>query len=277
MRPILQNLVQKVLPLVVILGLTSFGLAGPKATGPANGQPGDLIKIKITEFKDLNDPKVICTPENEKWEVIKNLDGDLVIIFATKDPGIYNFTIAGNKENKTYLAGHAVQIGNNPIPPPGPGPVPPGPVPGKYSAELRPIYMVSPNKVALSKLITVYRAVGSKASSMTTWKNLELVLVNSTKEVLAPTDLSALRTATSEILQRDLTNRGGVPYDAAKAAIIFEDLAKSLEALESWTQTDLESRELSQILYDGGWSLNKIFASRKLAILENTVSHLEGK
>jgi quinol monooxygenase YgiN len=232
----LHNLVQKVpLVLVILLLLGTNSFAAPQVSGPDNVEPGDLVRIMITEISDLNDPKFQCVPPNDKWVAVKSFDNQAMIIFSTKTPGTYTFGLAGNKDNKTYLILKQVIVGvlPEPLPPNPPPPVPPTPNPGgKYTTILSAPYMVSPDNDSLIKLISVYKSMAAQAKSISNYSQMMAALVASTKDTLtSETKLRGVRDAVADILQNDLANRNSIAYDAAKTEAIFNELANSLKAL----------------------------------------------
>lgn len=195
-------------------------------------EPGNLIKIKINNFSDLNDPKFRCFPENDSWEAVRTFDNQVIIIFSTNVKGTYTFVLAGNKDNKTILSIYTIIIG--PKPGPEPNPSPPEPIiEGKYTKDLRPIYLTSPDNKSLLKLIEIYSLLANKTNNITSYKQLSEVLAQTTKEILGETSLINLRDKVALILQTDLANRNATVYDPEKAKLIFIELAKSLKPLIS--------------------------------------------
>jgi hypothetical protein len=238
----LHNLVRKVpLLLILLLTFTANSFGAPQATGPDEVKAGELVKISVSEIADLNDPKFQCVPDNVNWFAVKSFDGQAMILFATTKPGTYTFSMAGNKDNKTFAILKQVKvIGSDPGPPTPPGPVPPNPPPvppdpikpGKYTSMLSAPYMVSPDNTRLLKLIGVYEAMAAQAKTITNYKQMMSALADSAKEALGgETPLRGVRDKVAEILQDDLANRGSAPYDAKKTEAIFTEIAFSLMPL----------------------------------------------
>jgi hypothetical protein len=222
----LRKLVQ-ILLLTGILPGACFGQL--KFEGPRQVEPGELARIAIDGVKGLNDPKIECVPKNTAWEAVQRLDGSPVIIFYTKQEGIYTFIVVGNKDNKTYLETFTLVVGRLVPPPP---PLPPVPVTiGKYTKRLSSPYQVSPDNESLSKLIGVYQAIANRAAQMQNYKQVESVLADSTEKAIGKTALRAVRDEVSVILQADLAVRGSTTYDSVATMTIFTELVKSLTPL----------------------------------------------
>lgn len=153
----------------VLLCLPSLANAQLSIDGPKTGTMGYRSKAKLQI--DVNDPKLTCAPANDDWMAVQDFTGQKYIDFV---PGkallmgpdgkfqsrLFTFTVAGNKENKTYLQTWEILItpDSDVVPTPVPTPVPvPVPTPNSdLDNAIQSSYLVSPDATALSRLTDVY-------------------------------------------------------------------------------------------------------------------------
>lgn len=161
-------------------------------SGPTETVRGRQIIISTTgTFGD--DYKFSVYPDNKYWRPYRSLDDPNVIelVFTPQSDGNYVFFLGVNKDGKTAIGQHIVQVGNLPNPPPDPGPNP-DPDLSKLFTDIQAAY-TKDNKPAEKKayLIALYQKV-AKEPNLTNVKLLQDFLSKSTAETFN-NDINILR------------------------------------------------------------------------------------
>ena len=164
-------------------------------TGPSETVRGRQIVISTTGTYG-DDYKFSVFPDNKYWRAYRSLDDANVIelVFTPQVDGPYVFFLAVNKDGKTAIGQHVVQVGNLPNPPPGPDPVPPPPDADltKLLTDLTAAY-AKDNRPAEKKayLIALYQKV-AKEPNLNTVLLLQTFLSKSASETFN-NDINVLR------------------------------------------------------------------------------------
>jgi hypothetical protein len=233
-----------VLMLVSLTTNIAFGQVKKGFDGPTNLKP--LQTAWITVGSDLgDDPKFDCFPANKNWRVMRDFDGQPMIWFQPQeDDGgkSFTFVFATNKDKKTQLLIHTINIGDpSPLPkppnPPDPLPKPNPDVPAKYLDRLKGAYLVSPNKVYLNVLITMLTTVNNTKYSDANQFSVSLK-ANADKYFMGVngvpdrTILRSTRDEITKIFEENNLNSLKDPWDQGKCEQVLKDIVESLKQVD---------------------------------------------
>ena len=208
---------KKVLVLIVLL-INVNNMFGQKIEAPEKGETKTLIRLKIVG--DVGkDPSIVCIPNNKDYEVCRDLNGNLQILFVPQKVNSYNFILASNKDSKTILLIHTIDITE--VDPPKPLPNP-----NKYFGVLKTAYQVSPDPENLKVLIEIYKTVSS--TNFTTGNEATTTLKTITSQKLTTTQLRSVRDAVAKILTEDLNN----DWNQQAFQNLFKTIISALEEIK---------------------------------------------
>lgn len=198
------KLSQKLLTLILLCTLLTSQSFGQEIVGPKTAKTSELVKLKVLKFEG-EDPKYTCNPENNDWTLYRTLDGQLEIVFLTKVAKTYTFTLANNKDKKTILLTHSVEITKA-----GPSPdVDPTPViiPNKLRDDLKAAYLVSPDAEKRTVLLKVYQDVLAQADDIENYGQAGTLLANlCSKRQGSTNDLRAVKDVVEKYFLTELSN-----------------------------------------------------------------------
>lgn len=210
----------KIILTSVVMLLFCSNVWGQKFVGPKKAEPKTLVKLKI-EGEVGKDPQIVCIPENEDYEIVKNLKDELVIIFVPQQSKDYTFILASNKAEKTVLLLHSIIIGT-PTPPP-------DPVNNPYFNDLKGAYLVSPDKASLNVLIEIYTQVGTTKFNNGTEASQALKTVTDNR--LPKTSLRTVRDQVATIMAKDVASTTDTFWNQNQFELVFKNIIAALKLL----------------------------------------------
>jgi hypothetical protein len=189
---------------VSLLLLTATLTQAQEIVGPKSAKTSELVKLKILKFEG-DDPKYVCSPENNDWSLYKTLDGQLEIVFHTKVAKAYTFTLANNKDKKTILLSHTIEISKAGIDLD--DNVKPVVIPAQLRDDMKAAYLVSPDADKRAILLKVYQDTLAQADDFENYGEAASLLSNLTKKRQASMeDLRGVKNVVEKYFIKELTN-----------------------------------------------------------------------
>lgn len=178
------------------------------------------------------DPKFVANPKPETFRVLKDFDGKLIILLIPGEANIgktITITYADNKEKKTILETHTLEVAGGT---PGPTPVPPAPdgVKSKYFDSLKAAYLVNPDATSLAKLTAAYKEAAG-VTGLTTRNEAAGVLKVKVGAKLQQNDLRKVRDTVQSFLEKDLGTDDSLPFDPTTFKVFLTSVVGDLKLI----------------------------------------------
>lgn len=227
-----------VLSAVALLGL-ALGPASAQVVfqGADKGKPNRMNTITVTEVKGKDFKLVVLTDgkpaEAADYLLLKNEDGQRVIMILTEKEAVFTLVAATNDGEKTFINHHVITIGTpkpTPVPPAPtpPGPTPPTPPAGDLEGKIRAVYNPGLDAATLPKLIAVYEE--ASAGKYKNYDEMERVLGATATKFLKPDENRRIRDAVASHLV-DKVGTDSRRYDVDKVKAVYAEVITVLKKL----------------------------------------------